>query len=159
MKKNIEDGVIDTPKPKVLDIGAIDTIKGSDEGARIELLHPTSGEKTGVFIKVLGKHSTLFRELVRERGNKRVKMESYAARRGKPLEPRTAEQLEADAIELLTACTLGWDCGDESQQVIPFNGEDLPFNVPNVKRVYTERIWVREQIDNAIGDLENFIKA
>ena len=144
---------------KAFDIGAIDTVKGSDEGARIELTHPFNGSKTGVFIKVLGKHSTTFRELVRERSNRRVKLEAHAARRGKPMEPRTAEQLEADAIELLVACTLGWDSGDEAKQVIPYKGEELAYNVPNCKRVYTEMIWVREQVDNAIGDLENFIKA
>lgn len=155
MKKETEAAA----KPKVLDIGAIDTIAASDAGADIELLHPTSGEATGVFVTILGKHSTTFRDIVRERVNHRVKKESYAARRGKPLDPRTAEQVEAEAIDLIVACTVGWHTGDKAAQSIPFNGEELPFNHANAKRVFTERLWVREQIDNAIGDLENFIKA
>src|SRR6056300_455969 len=88
-------------KGKPVDIGDLDTVTGSDKGARIELVHPTTGAKLGVFVNVLGKHSTVFREIVRDRVNLRVKKESYAARRGKPLDPRTAEQVEAEAVDLI----------------------------------------------------------
>jgi hypothetical protein len=41
---------------------------------------------------------------------------------------------------------------------MPYRGEALPFNAKNVLKVYSEQLWVRGQVDAAIGDLENFIK-
>lgn len=146
-------------KKPILDIGEIDTASASDAGADMELLHPISQEPTGIFFTMLGKHGEVFRDTVRERVNKRVKQESLASRKGKPLEPRTAEEVEREAIELLAAMTIGWHAGDKAEQVIPFLGEQLPFNTANALRVYRERLWVREQADAFIGDLENFIKA
>lgn len=142
----------------VVDLSVLDTTTASDKGARIELNHPTTGTGLGIYVTVLGKHSTVFRDIVRERVNKRVHKESMAARRGKHLDPRTAEEVEREALELLVACTLGWDSG-EDDPTLTFKGEKLPFNAANALNVYSELLWVREQVDNAIGDLENFISA
>lgn len=150
-----------------LDLASLNTSEGSDKGARIELTHPTTGAKLGVFVTVLGKHSQVFRDIVRERVNARVKKEALAARRGKNLEPRTAEEVEREALELLVACTLGWETetrnakGEvtDTSPTLMFKGEALPFNAPNGFNVYSELLWVREQVDGAIGDLENFIPA
>ena len=35
----------------------------------------------------------------------------------------------------------------------------MPFTVGNIRQVLTEQKWMREQIDKAVGDLENFMKA
>jgi hypothetical protein len=152
---------------EVIDLASLDTTKASDDGARIDILHPTSGAKLGIFIRMLGKHSTIFREIVRERVNKRVRQEALANRRGKPLDPRTAEEVERDALELLCACTIGWGTevktgeGDavKDEPWILFEGEQLPHNDANALRVYSKLLWMREQADTAIGDLENFIQA
>jgi hypothetical protein len=149
------------------DLAALDTSEASDKGAEIEWKHPINGKPLGIFVGVLGKHSQVFKEIVRDRANKRVQKEAFAARRNKHLDPRTAEQVEAEAIELLVACTTHWftvkrdDKGNEISRVetIRFKGEDLAHNVPNATRVLTGLIWAREQTDAAIGDLENFIKA
>lgn len=157
---------------KAIDLADLNTSEGSDKGARIELVHPTNGAKLGLFITVLGKHSQVFREIVRERVNKRVQREAMAARRGRDVAPRTAEEVEREALELLVACTLGWDTETvikpadkakgveaeiEKSPTITFKGEPLPFNAANALNVYSELLWLREQVDNAIGDLENFI--
>lgn len=152
------------------DIGELDTVAASDKGARIELKHPTTGAPTGVFLIMLGKHSSIFQEIVRERANKRIRENANATRRGKQPEIKTAEMQEAEGIEMLAACTIGWESetrtkveGKEDEVVVSptlkFRGEDLPFNVANALRVYRELLWVREQADAAIGDLENFITA
>lgn len=151
-----------------LDIASLDTVEASDKGARIELKHPTTGDPLGVFITVLGKHSHTFRDIVRDRINKRVREEANAARRGKPATLKTAEVQEAEGVELLAACTTGWDTESKvegepgkvtSSPTMTFRGEQLPFNMANAIRVYSEILWVREQVDAAIGDLENFIVA
>jgi hypothetical protein len=153
-----------------LDLASLDSTTASDAGARIPILHPISKEPIGIFVNILGKHSTLFRELVRDRINKRIQQESLASKRGKTLDPRTAEQVESEALEMLVACTTGWETeiyeGEgkerkvkEVKPTIKFDGKDLGFNPSNGLLVYSRMIWLREQVDNAIGDLENFIKA
>lgn len=159
-----------TAPDNILDLASLDSTTASDAGAKIPILHPISKEPIGIFVTILGKHSTTFRELVRERINKRIQQESLAAKRGKILDPRTAEQVEQEALEMLVACTIGWETeiyeGEgkerkikETKPSILFDGQDLPFNPQNGLLVYSRMIWLREQVDNAIGDLENFIKA
>jgi hypothetical protein len=158
-KVKVDDGIID--------LADLDSSTASDNGARIPILHPTRKEPIGIHITILGKHSSIFRELVRDRINKRVKAESMAARRGKPLEPKTAEQVEQEALEMLVACTTGWDTEikdkdgkvKETKPTIRFREQDLQFNAQNALTIYSHILWIREQVDEAIGDLENFIKA
>ncbi len=155
----------DTPKPKAakskaapIDLATLDTTTASDKGARIPMVHPISKEPIGVFVTVLGKHSETFRELVRERANEGIKKSSERARRGKQMPVRTAEELEREALELLIACTMGWDSG-EGENYILFQGTQYEFNAKNGMLLYSKLIWLRDQVDDAIGDLENFIPA
>lgn len=153
----------------VIDIADLDTATASDEGAEIELLHPITQKPLGLFVTVMGKHSQVFRDHVRERVNSRIRQEAQAERRNKKIPPPTAEDAEKDAVELLTLCTKGWRSQDRNAkgELIEgsekptwlMKGEELAFTVPNAIRVYTESLWIREQVDSAIGDLENFITA
>lgn len=157
-----------TAKPTI-DLADLNTTEGSDKGARVELVHPVSRVGLGLFFTVYGKHSQVYRDIVRDRIDHRVKRESYAARRNKQLDPRTAAEVEREALELLVSCTIAWDReettgeGDDARKEVKpgwtFGGEVLDFNVPNAMNLYTNLVWVREQVDNAIGDLENFIPA
>ena len=158
-------------KPNVeansVDLADFDTGAASDAGTEIELQHPTTKKGLGVFFSVLGKDSQVFRDHVKERANARIRREALASRRGKPLDPPTADEADANAVELLTLCTTSWrsetknDKGEVVSQepTITLRGEKLAFNVANVQRVYTEQLWIRRQIDEAIGDMENFIKS
>lgn len=159
---------VTSAKPgKDFDLMELDTIAASDAGAMIEILHPVSKEPTPIRIKVLGKHSEVFRELVKERANKRVSEDFVNSRRGKFGKPRTAEQMEQEALTMLCACTIGWerditnDKGEvvETKQALLFDGEELSWSVPNGMKVYGRMLWIRKQVDDAIDDLENFIKA
>ncbi len=152
-------------KNKMIDLADMDTGAASDKGAEIELRHPTTNAKLGMFISVLGKDSEVFREHTKHRANERLRREAMAERTGKPLDPPTAEEAEEKAVELLTLCTTGWRQetkeGDEvkSEASLFYKGEKLAFNVANCKRLYAEQLWIRRQVDVAIGDLENFMKA
>ncbi len=159
----------DTLKNDMFDLETLDTAAGSDAGYELELLNPATKAKTGIFIKVLGKHSEVFRDIVRERTNTRLAAQAAAKRQGEDYEENmTAETVEANAVELLTACTLGWRSETPavtksgkptSKEVIKLGGKELTFTVANCKDLYTRFIWLREQVDNAVGSLENFIKA
>jgi hypothetical protein len=166
--RNSDTATDNTAKEPELDLAALDTIAASDAGADIVILHPTKKEPIGIFITVLGKHSETFRELVKERANKRIKEEALNARRGKFGKTKTAEEVEAEAIEMLCACTIGWgkctvnkegEIVEKTADTFLFDGEQLPWNVGNGKRVYSRMIWLRQQVDDGIGDLENFMKA
>lgn len=155
----------DTATP--IDIASLDTAAASDKGAEIELLHPTTNAPLGIFITVLGKDSQVFRDHVKHDVNAQLRKEALAQRRGKKLDPLTAEEAEEKAIELLVLCTLGWRSETknakgvvlDNQPHILMGGEVLTFNVLNAKRIYTDSLWIRRQVDDAIGDLENFIKS
>lgn len=163
--------------PNAIDLADLDTAKASDKGAEIELLHPTKQTPLGIFVTVLGKDSEVFKSQVKSDINAAVRKEAFAKRRGKNIDPMTAEEAEEKAIELLVLCTLGWRSetyerdsndaivkdGDGKRKVlanepsITLGGEKLSFSVINAKRVYTDFVWFRRQVDDAIGDLENFI--
>jgi len=153
--------------PKFTDLDDLDTGKASDAGTEIELVHPVHKTPTGIFIGVLGKHSEVFRDHIREKTNERLRLEALNKKRGKDEETPTAEIVEQKAIELLVLCTTHWRSETRTEKgevisnepVIVFRGEPLPFNVPNAKMLYARMIWMREQVDEAIGDLERFMKA
>jgi hypothetical protein len=162
--------------PNAIDLADLDTAKASDKGAEIELLHPTKQTPLGIFVTVLGKDSEVFRSQVKSDINAAVRKEAFAKKRGKTIDPMTAEEAEEKAVELLVLCTLGWrsetyeydsngaiKLEDGKRKVlanepsITLGGEKLSFSVINAKRVYTDFVWFRRQVDDAIGDLENFI--
>ena len=152
--------VVEEGEP-IFDLASLDTVAGSDNGAEIAIVHPITKEPVGIYWTVLGKHSQVFRDIVKERVDRRIKAEAAAAQKGKPLIPKTAEQAEQEAIELLAACSLGWrqEHNSASKDTITYKKEELIFNIPNALRILREMLWIREQVDEAIGDLENFIKA
>lgn len=147
------------------DIADLDTGAASDKGFDLELLHPTKKTPTGVFIRVLGKDGEVFRDHLREAGNERMRREAAAERKGQPLEPVTIEQAEEKALEVLVLCSVAWFTAKRDKDgnpidkvpTFPYKGERLSFTANNVLRVYREQIWVRKQVDTAIGDLENFM--
>ena len=137
------------------DLAAFDTVAASNKGAEVELLD-LNNVSTGIFIKVLGSDSAVWREHINERANKRIVAQFKAQRGGlKPSDIPTKEEADADAITLLTLCTVGWRTNDNP--VITFNGEELAFNAVNCARIYTELPFVRDQVDAFIGDMGNFI--
>lgn len=149
----------------MIDLANLNTEVAGDKGAEIELVHPSTEAPLGIFITVLGKDSEVFREHGKNRYNEDVRREAAASRRGKTVPPYTAEELEEKAIETLILCTVSWrtEVKGEGKETVNkpclfYKGEELAFNVPNCKKVYSENLWIRRQVDTAIGDLENFMK-
>jgi hypothetical protein len=151
-----------------VDLGSLDTVTASNEGVDIEIFDPTNTSKSlNMFIKMLGKDSDVFRNYIRENVNDKIKREAKLASKGMDIQPPTAEQAEANALELLIICSKGWyrvtgyEDKAKTKPVVSdtwlFKGEELKFSVANVKRVYETLPWLRKQVDVAIGDLENFI--
>ncbi len=145
------------------DLTCLDTVTASETGAEIELRHPVTGEGLDVFITVLGKDAQQVRDYTREKADEYLRNIALAKRRGKAEEIQTMEKFDLSQIEFLTVCTVGWRWGDK-QGVFPLQRagkpiEELAFNVVNVKRLYTELPEAKKQIDEAINEAANFIKA
>jgi len=145
-----------------IDLGDIDTVKGSNEGFDVELYHPATNADTGIIITVLGKDSDAFQKTNKQQQKKRMDRLSKNGFRGGKVAPPSQEEMDADSLELLASCTVGWKTIiDESSgsETILLDGEELSFSLVNAKKVYKRFPWIKEQIDTAIGDRANFIKA
>ena len=143
-------------KNEAFDLASIDTVAACNGGFEVELKHPVTQAPLGIFWKVVGSESDAFKEHIKENINARIRQEASAKKRGKELPVRTIEEIESDGIDLLLVCSLGWRSTDSA--TIPFEGQQLEFNIPNARKVLTRLPWVKAQIDEAIGDLENFMK-
>lgn len=149
------------------DLASIDTVRDCNVGADIELKHPTTSKGTGVFFTVLGRDSDAFRDHVKEQNDADERREFMARKRGREPEPKLSDQQEAEAVDLLAAVITGWYTltpakkkGDPPtrKDTVNFGGEELAFSGLNAKKILRERLWVRRQVDAALGDMENFIK-
>lgn len=99
-----------------------------------------------VTITLLSKDSDQFRKVSTRVTNKRLEKSLRAGGRVRV----RAEEIENDQLDLLVACTTGWDN-------VQLGSEVLEFNDLNVRRLYQEVPAIREQVDNFIGDRANFL--
>lgn len=142
-----------------MDISTLNTVAACNKGAEIEIKHPIDNVGIGVLITLLGKDSDAFKEHTRTSINTRIRREAFAAKRGKESEIRTIEQIEAENVETLAVCTVGWRSVDEgeSKPVITMDGVDYPCTPANATMVYSKYPFIYEQVNSAIAELENFM--
>ena len=140
---------------QLFDLSSLDTVAACSEGAEIQLLHPVSRVPLDIFIRVFGKDSLVFKAHLRQSVNARLRKTALDRKRGIPDVP-TVEAGEEDTIAALVACTTAWRTGEEP--VINFAGENLSCTPASAAFIYSQLPWVREQIDEAVADLENFLK-
>jgi hypothetical protein len=127
----------------IFDFGSFSSGDASSRGEWLQLLHPVSGESIGVEIKLLGRDSAAYVNKARD-----INAAKFAkAGRGKKLDllPSDDEQ-----VDLLVAVTAEW-------RGVVVNGEALAFSPENVRKLYAEQRWVREQVDLFVGDRANFL--
>lgn len=119
----------------------------SDKGAVMTVVHPTKEEPMlddrgePMTIRLVGADSSQFRAASARIANREIK---------KRKANRTVEKSEANAIELLAACTIDWS--------IQVEDEPEPFSRENAEIVYREHPWLREQVDIFVGDRANFLE-
>jgi hypothetical protein len=133
-----------------LDLSQLDTGAVAEGGADMPLRHPVTNapllqddEETPIIIKVLGMDSKAFRKATRANQDRRL--------RGTRYRPPTAEEIDAEGLEILVKCTIGW-------AGIILDGAALDCTPANVRTLYTRLPWAREQVDNYIGDRANFMQ-
>lgn len=134
---------------KTFDLSELDTAKASNDGFDVSLYHPGTNADLGIKIRVLGKDSDEFRKVSNAQNKRRMDRMSRGGFRNPTPSP---EELEQNGIELLAACTVGWSG-------VVLDGKSLAFSKDNAKALYSRFPWIKEQVDAAIGDRANFIKA
>ena len=139
---------------KITDLAALDTIKGSNAGFEVSIYNPSTNEDLGLFITVLGKDSDEFQRVSRAQQKKRMAKLTKGGFRN-PSVP--VEEIEQDSIALLAACTKSWM--QDGKPTITMDKKELEFSVDNAIALYERFPWIKEQVDVAIGDRANFIKA
>lgn len=144
------------PQAESFDLDSIDTRIACNKAIEVELVNPATKKPLGIFWSVLGNDSDEAREYNRNQINADGRKAAYAKKRGKDPEVKTIEVLEQETVDWLTICSTGWRSSDGN--VIKYKGELLEFNVPNCRRILTEKSFIRQQLSEEILDLENFMK-
>lgn len=143
-----------------VDLATLDTVKGSNHGFELAIVHPGTRAPLGIYITVLGRDSDDFRRVSTEHSRRRV---AKAAKSGGRVQ-LTTEELDQDGMDLLASCTRAWRSEDEignaetSKEVVLIDGEELACSKANALKLYAAMPWIKEQVDEAMADRGNFIK-
>ena len=133
----------------MLDISSLDTSARAEEGADLVVRHPTEGyplkDADGrlLTIRVVGRDSERSRRAEQAVQDRRVRMN-----KGRGF--LSSAEMDDDLIEVLAACTLGWE---------PFtlHGEVYEYSRENARKLYERVIFIREQVEAFRSDRANFL--
>jgi hypothetical protein len=129
-----------------LDLAALDTRKGAEEGFQLELRHPASNEPLGVWIHLLGADSSAYQEQMRE-FRRRI---AQALKRNMRAS-LTPEETDAESLEQLVCVTRSWS--DNTT----LDGAKLAFSPEAARKLYARFPWIVEQADRAVHERANFL--
>jgi len=127
-----------------MDFSDLDVTTAADKGAEMQVRHPVTGEAMDASIVLLGSDSKTFRDIVRDRAR-----DAMNQRKRKNV---SLEEAEEQALSTLVRCTVSWKGVQEK-------GESLKCTPENVEHMYKGYPWLREQVDEFIGDRANFLKS
>ena len=127
-------------------------LKPTSDTVEVLLVHPSSLESltnqdgSEMSITVFAPHTKEYKAVMHEHTNKRI---AKASKR--KATNFSAEELEADTIDLLVRTTTAWD--------ITYDGKKPKLTPELCKEVYTQLFWIKDQIEEAIADSVDFTKA
>ena len=133
-----------------MDLTKLDVVSLANEGSRLELIHPTTGEPLTdegkpakpYFIQLLGSDSDAYRNVLKRRAEKTV------TNKNKKVD---IEKSLRDGASLLAKCTI--DC------YMIENGKQVQCQRDELIRLYLGYPWIREQVEQFMVDRSNFIKS
>jgi hypothetical protein len=119
----------------------------------VVIKHPATGEplkndnKSEMTITIYAPHSKEYKKVLHEQTNKRLKkMQSKGGNKD-----ITAEEIEEATLEALAKTTKEWN--------ITYGGELPKLTLAKAREVYEDVFWIRSQIEGAIEDSLDFMKA
>lgn len=136
-----------------MNLNKFDTKRLSNAGAVMQLRNPNDNsslvdEKTNqpITITLLGRDSDQYTDAIRRISNDRLEESVNVGVRMK----MSAQRLEEDGIATLAAATTGWSN-------IQIDDKPLEFTLANVKKLYAEYPWIREQVEAFVNNRSNFM--
>jgi hypothetical protein len=129
----------------------LDLTPKSDEIV-VAIKHPATGEplkndnESEMTITIYAPHSKEYKKVLHEQTNKRLK--KMQSKGDKDI---TAEEIEEATLEALAKTTKEWN--------ITYGGEMPKLTVAKAREVYETVFWIRSQIEGAIEDSLDFMKA
>ena len=129
-----------------IDLSALDTKKGAEEGFKLDLRHPKTNEPLGIWIHVLGADSETYHEQMREFRRRRTELLKRNMRA-----TFSPEEAEAEGLDLLASVTRAWS------EHMMLDGEKLIFSTGAARKLYERFAWIREQVDASIHERGNFL--
>lgn len=138
--------------PATPDLSAIDTVDACNRPIEIEIVHPVTRAGLGIFWSLVGKDGDVYRTRIHELANENIRR----ANANLPSLDNTLSKLEAKNIATLVAVTTGWRTHDKPGVVV-LKGEELAFTLENVTRVLTELPAVREQVQEQVNNVGNWL--
>ena len=130
----------------VFDFSSRDVAAKAEEGAELEVLDPVTSEAVGVYITLAGADSSVHRKASVNISKRRLNGRKGFRNRG--FDP---EKMEAENIEVLAACTLSW-------KGVIVDGAPLPCSRDNAIKMFTRFPWLREQVEQFIGDRSEYLQ-
>lgn len=131
-----------------MDLKQLNPKEAADEGRWMNVIHPVTGEWDGEMrIKLAGADSQRFVRASRDLQDRRLQRLV-----NKGAQAIKSKEMERRGIELLAAVTLEWEH-------IDWDGVPLPCNFDSAVRLYTELSWLKEQVDQFVGDRKNYLSA
>lgn len=118
--------------------------EAQEAGIDVDIIHPKTGEKLGITIKVAGPDS--------ERQKKARAAVLTERLRGRKIKQLTVQEMEAEAIRVTAASIMSWDGVIE-------NGKAIECNPQNAERLLAKYPFINDQISDAAGDRAGFIKS
>jgi hypothetical protein len=132
-----------------MDISQIGT---AEDTAKITLYHPFTGEELRddnddpMWVEVYGVDSDHYRKIDRDITNKNL--QRAQKNRNAAI---TAERLEVQGLERVVKCVKNWH--------IVLGGETPDCDEKNVRSVFEDYPWVREQVQEGMSDRANFLQS
>lgn len=142
-----------------MDISKINIVKAATDGIDVDIINPATNEPLGLKIRVTGAMSTNYKDEMFlllaevEDYQEANKVSDTATKKEK-----AAAQIKADKFDneltakFLAKYTIGWQDMEE-------NGKPVPFSTAEAERIYLEYPIIRGQVQRAMMDISNFIKA
>lgn len=126
-----------------MEFEALCTRDTHEEGAEVQIMDPSSGKMTDLYITVLGPDSREWRKTVKADLRK-----IWSRKKGEEI---TEDDLIQSDIDKLVAVTVGW-------RGMKNKGEDMPFSKEAVRTLYERSPRIMDQVDVFMADSRNFIK-
>lgn len=122
----------------------------SEAGFTFEPIYP-DGTGISATITVRGPEAAEVRNLLRMQISALQAREIQAKKRGRDAELVSIEELEAQAVDLAVAYTIGWSGFEDA-------GQPIEPTEPAVRALYREHSWIRRQVIEQAQDLGNFVR-